>query len=137
MYLASLGEMLKNSGSNSSTPAMKPPHLLKWRPLRLRSSLKYACQSHRVFGTSTMQSRPARRFCQYASRSTDSGYRPLTPIIAIRSASVVRLRVALCRWLARRAGISLVRAGASGGADRAAALVEVAAAAKSAVNRGE
>src|SRR3989442_14478583 len=28
MYFASLGEMLKNSGSNSSTPVIKPPHLL-------------------------------------------------------------------------------------------------------------
>src|SRR6266446_5966267 len=84
------------------------------------------------------QSLPSRRLRQYASILTASGYRPLNPIMAIASGSVVGLGTALRRRLKRRIEIGFVSTGTKDGATTGtASLLRFAAVAKSAVNCAE
>src|SRR5262249_53587395 len=83
---ASLGEIPKKSGSNSSTPLMNAPHFRLLAPCSSCSFPDNDRQSQRSLGISTMLSLPDLRFSQNSSRSSAPGKRPLMPMTAIATA---------------------------------------------------
>ena len=85
---ASSGERWKKRASNSSTPLIKPPHLLFERPSRSPSLAYHFVQSQRSQGTSTMESTLSARFRQYSSISLAPGNRPAMPTTAIDVSTV-------------------------------------------------
>ena len=123
MYSVSRGEMPKNSGSNSATLSMKPPHLTSVLLPGSAGLPKIARQSQRSAGISEMQSRPSTRLAQYSWMSRAIGSRALMPTTAIgsrRSAGAVGAAGA-----AGAAGLAAAAAGrrdAAAGSARAAGL---------------